>query len=248
LQKVFDPVKEALVSSFMSIPCQACALEDLLGPLNDVEQQHAPATLFVAGDPTILRHGARVAIVGARKTSAQGLARARKLATWLCTRGGVVVSGLAAGIDTAAHQATLAAGGRTIAVLGTPLDQVYPKTNAELQHQIMREHLCLSQFPAGSPIQRHNFPMRNRTMALLSDATVIIEATDTSGSLAQGWEALRLGRGLFIVQSVAEDPALSWPHTMRHYGAQVLSDETLDLFFDCLPHRTEAIERGAIPF
>jgi DNA processing protein len=236
------------VSSFTSIPCQACTPEDLLGPLNDVEQQHAPATLFVAGDPAILRYGARVAIVGARKASAQGLARARKLATRLCARGVVVVSGLAAGIDTAAHQATLAAGGRTIAVLGTPLDQVYPKTNAALQHQIMREHLCVSQFPAGAPIQRHNFPLRNRTMALLSDATVIIEATDTSGSLAQGWEALRLGRQLFVAQSVTEDVTVSWPHTMLYYGARVLSDATLDTLFAFLPHRTEADVRGAIPF
>jgi DNA processing protein len=160
----------------------------------------------------------------------------------------VVVSGLAAGIDTAVHHATLAAGGRTIAVLGTPLDQVYPKTNTALQHQIMREHLCLSQFPAGTPIHRRNFPLRNRTMALLADATVIIEATDASGSLAQGWEALRLGRGLFVPKSVTEDVTVSWPQKMLHYGAQVLSDETLDTFFDCLPHRTEADTRGAIPF
>ena len=236
------------MSSFTSIPCQACTPEDLLGPLNDVEQQHAPATLFVAGDPAILRYGARVAIVGARKASAQGHARARKLATRLCARGVVVVSGLAAGIDTAAHQATLAAGGRTVAVLGTPLDQVYPKTNTALQHQIMREHLCVSQFPAGAPIQRHNFPLRNRTMALLSDATVIIEATDTSGSLAQGWEALRLGRQLFVAQSVTDDVTVSWPHTMLYYGARVLSDATLDTLFAFLPHRTEADVRGAIPF
>ena len=94
----------------------------------------------------------------------------------------MVVSGLAEGIDTAAHQATLEAGGRTIAVLGTPLDQVYPKRNAALQHQLMREHLCVSQFPVGSPIHRRNCPLRNHTMALLADATVIIEATDTSGA------------------------------------------------------------------
>ena len=229
-------------------PCRAFALEALLGPLNDVEQLHAPATLFVAGDPQILHHGARVAIVGSRKASAQGLARARKLATRLCERAIVVVSGLAAGIDTAAHHTTLAAGGRTIAVLGTPLDHVYPKTNTALQHQIMRDHLCISQFPAGTPIHRRNFPMRNRTMALLADATVIIEATDTSGSLVQGWEALRLGRGLFIAKSVVEDATVSWPTKMLHYGGQILSDETLDSLFDSLPHRTEADVRGVIPF
>jgi DNA processing protein len=85
-------------------------------------------------------------------------------------------------------------------------------------------------------------------MALLADATVIIEATDTSGSLAQGWEALRLGRGLFIEKSVAEDATKSWPTKMLHYGGRVLSDETLDSLFDSLPHRTEADVRGAIPF
>jgi len=237
-----------MVSPFTPLPYRAFAPEDLLGPLNDVEHLHAPATLFVAGDPQILCHGARVAIVGSRKASAQDLARARTLATRLCEREIVVVSGLAAGIDTAAHHATLAVGGRTIAVLGTPLDHVYPTTNTALQHHIMREHLCISQFPAGAPIHRKNFPMRNRTMALLSDATVIIEATDTSGSLVQGWEALRLGRGLFIAQSVAEDATVSWPTKLLYYGGRVLSDETLDLLFDSLPHRSEADVRGAIPF
>ena len=81
------------------------------------------------------------------------------------------MSGLAEGIDTAAHTAAINRGGRTIAVLGTPLDQVFPRQNAALQDQIMRDHLAVSQFPAGNPIQRKNFPLRNRTMALISDAT-----------------------------------------------------------------------------
>ena len=87
----------------------------------------------------------------------------------------MIVSGLAEGIDTAAHTAAISRGGRTIAVLGTPLDQVFPRQNAALQDQIMREHLAVSQFPAGHPVQRKNFPLRNR-WALISDATVIIEA------------------------------------------------------------------------
>ena len=85
-------------------------------------------------------------------------------------------------------------------------------------------------------------------MALLADATIIIEATDTSGSLAQGWEALRLGRGLFLAKSVVEDATVSWPKQMLYYGGRVLSEETLDSLFDFLPHRTEADVRGAIPF
>jgi DNA processing protein len=224
------------------------ATEDLIGPLNDVEQQYAPPTLFVAGDLALLHHGARVAIVGSRQATPEGCARARKLASRLCDQGIVVVSGLARGIDTAAHQAALDGGGRTLAVLGTPLDQVYPKANAALQERIMREHLCVSQFPLGAPVQRKHFPMRNRTMALLSNATVIIEATDRSGSLTQGWEALRLGRELFIARAVADDPSLSWPAKMRYYGGQVLSDDTLKGFLDSLPQRTEADRRGVLPF
>ena len=230
-------------NSWREVPTQ-----ELLGPLNDVEQKYAPQTLFVAGDRHLLRQGARVAIVGSRQATPEGRARARQLAFRLCERRIVVVSGLAQGIDTAAHQAALAQDGRTIAVIGTPLDQVYPKANASLQHQIMREHLCVSQFPVGSPVQRKNFPMRNRTMALLSDATVMIEASDTSGSLTQGWEALRLGRGLFIAKAVADNPSLSWPKKMLYYGGQILSDATLEFFLDNLPRRTEADFCDILPF
>ena len=221
---------------------------DLLGPLNEVEEKNAPKMLYVAGDIGILEEGARVSIVGARKASPEGIRRATKLASLLARRGIVVVSGLAEGIDTAAHEAALANSGRTIAVIGTPLDQVYPKQNAELQHRLMREHLVISQFPTGSPTQRKNFPLRNRTMALISDASVIIEASDTSGSLSQGWENLRLGRHLFITKSVAEDPRLKWPVQMMHYGARVLSDDSLEEFFDLLPVRMAARLDGGVPF
>ncbi len=159
-----------------------------------------------------------------------------------------MVSGLAEGIDTAAHTEAIKRRGKTIAVIGTPIDQFYPKSNTALQRQIMQDYLCLSQFPVGMPIQRKNFPLRNRTMALIADATVIIEASDTSGSLSQGWEALRLGRGLFMTQSVANDPELAWPKKMRYYGAHILSDDTVEAFLDVLPQRMEADSSGAIPF
>jgi hypothetical protein len=104
-------------------------------------------------------------------------------------------------------------------VLGTPLDQFYPKGNHDLQQTLMREHLVVSQFPLGYPVTPKNFPIRNRTMALLTDATVIVEAGEKSGTVHQGWEALRLGRLLFLLESVAMEPALSWPKEMIHYGA-----------------------------
>lgn len=211
--------------------------DELLGPLNDVEQKFAPKSLFVAGNVDYLQHGGRVSIVGSRKATPEGVARARRLSNLLIARGIVVVSGLAEGIDTAAHTTTMDQGGRTIAVVGTPLDKVYPKQNAALQDRIMNEHLCISQFPSGYPTRPACFPMRNRTMALISDATVIIEASDTSGSLSQGWEALRLGRGLFITKAVAENAQLKWPKEFLHYGARVLSDETVEELFDMLPLR-----------
>jgi len=222
--------------------------EELLGPLNEVEHKHAPASLYAAGDVSLLGQGARVAIVGSRKASSAGLARARRLSRLLVAREVVVVSGLAEGIDTAAHTAALEAGGRTVAVIGTPLNEVYPRKNAELQERLMREQLVISQFPLGMPTQRQNFPLRNRTMALISDATAIIEASDTSGSLSQGWEAIRLGRGLFIAKSLVEDKQLRWPQELLHYGARILSEETLEELFDVLPPRTAVELHDAVPF
>jgi DNA processing protein len=216
---------------------------ELLGPLNELERKNAPTCLFVAGDIGIFETGARVSIIGARKATPEGIRRAARLAALLAERGIVVVSGLAAGIDTAAHTAAIKhrgrtrRTGRTVAVLGTPLDQVYPKQNAALQHEIMTQHLAVSQYPPGSPIERKNFPIRNLTMALLSDATVIIEASDSSGSLYQGREALRLGRHFFIAKSAVEVRGLTWPDEMLSRGARILSDETLDEFFDLLPAR-----------
>ena len=196
----------------------------------------------------MLRHSPRVSIVGARAASAEGLRRTRKLSSILCDRGVVIVSGLARGVDTAAHQAAIDCGGRTVAVLGTPLDVSYPRENAVLQRRMMQEQLVLSQFPSGRPVQKGNFPTRNRTMALISDATVIIEAGETSGSLSQGWEALRLGRPLFIAQSIVDRPEFTWPGEMLGYGAAVLSDETLDELLDSLPDRSPAEAAGAIAF
>jgi DNA processing protein len=219
---------------------------DLLGPLNEVEKKHAPASLFVSGHPEILRAGARVSVVGSRRASTRGLDDAWAFSDRLARKGVVIVSGLAEGIDTAAHMATIDAGGRTVAVLGTSLDEFFPAGNRGLQKLIMRDHLCLSQFPAGTPYMPGKFPMRNRTMALISDATVIVEAGEKSGSLHQGWEALRLGRPLFLFETIFENTALSWPREMERYGAQVISLSGLDLLFEFLPERTG--EEAAVPF
>ena len=167
-------------------------------------------TLWVAGDVDLARTLA-VAIVGSRKATPEGRRRARQLARALAKAGVTVVSGLAEGIDTEAHRGAIEAGGRTIAVIGTPLDRAYPASNAELQVRIYRDHLLVSQWAPGSKVFPSNFPARNRTMAALSDATVIVEASDTSGTLHQAAECTRLGRWLFIARSLAENPEVTWP-------------------------------------
>jgi DNA processing protein len=166
--------------------------------------------LFCAGDVRLL-DGPSVAIVGSRKATVEGQRRAAHLARVLVRDRVTVVSGLALGIDTAAHRAAIEAGGRTIAVIGTPLDKAYPKENVDLQETIYRDHLLVSPFQVGTKTPPSHFPERNRVMARLARATVIIEAGDTSGSLHQAAESLAVGHPVFISRSVIQDPKLKWP-------------------------------------
>lgn len=194
-----------------------------LGALSATEERYAPEALYLAGDETLLApEHPRVAIVGSREASPEGLRRSAKLAHHLASQGVVIVSGLAKGIDRAAHESAIRAGGRTIAVLGTPLDHCYPAGHAHLQEEIYRDHLLVSQFPVGSRTRKSDFVKRNRTMALLSQASVIVEAGDSSGTLSQAAETQRLGRPLFIMRSVLERPGLSWPKRFLDAGATVL--------------------------
>jgi DNA processing protein len=208
---------------------------EALGTLTDVEEKNAPKTLYFQGNRELLNHGPRVSVVGSRKASEEGLKRARSLARALVAHDIFVVSGLAEGVDSAAHTSALEAGGKTFAVIGTPLDTYYPKENQALQQRLELEQLVISQFPTGSAATPKNFPIRNRTMALLTDATVIVEAGEKSGTVRQGWEALRLGRQLFLLESVASDKTLTWPAKTIHYGAHVLSRDNLDDVLSDIP-------------
>ena len=166
-----------------------------------------------------------VAVVGTRRPSPEGLARARRLVRALVADGYTVVSGLAAGIDRMAHEAAMAAGGRTIAVLGTPLSHAYPKENRALQRQLAARFLVLSQVPLrryeAQDYRRNRgfFPARNVTMSALTEATVVVEAGDTSGTLIQARAALAQGRRLFLLDSCFHNPSLSWPARFVERGA-----------------------------
>lgn len=166
--------------------------------------------IFAVGDLGLLDVPA-VALVGSREASYAGKKRAEQLARDLVRAGIVVMSGLALGIDAVAHRAAIDHGGRTIAVIGTPVDRAYPSEHADLQRDIYTHHLLLSPFASGKKIYPSDFPERNRVMARLARATVIVEAGDTSGTLHQAAECLALGHPLFIVESVVTNPMLTWP-------------------------------------
>lgn len=159
----------------------------LLGrSLNDVERKFAPKVLYVKGPMRIPLPRPRVSIIGSREASADGLRDAESIVKPLVQHGAVIVSGFAKGIDAAAHKGAINRGGQTIAVIGTPLDRAYPAQNALIQEQIAREHLVVSQFKIGTEVTRSNFIQRNRTMALIADASIIVQAGESSGSLSQG--------------------------------------------------------------
>ena len=211
--------------------------EDLLGPLNEFEQKAAPSRLFLRGDESLLTRGLRIAVVGSRRASPQGLEMARRITDMLVSHDVTVVSGLALGIDTVAHETAMTNGGRTVGVLGTSLDQYAVPRNRSLQDAIGERHLLVSQFPSGQPTHRSNFPLRNKTMALLSDATLIVEATTKSGTRHQGWEAIRLGRPVLFPKRSLERQSPDWAEEMLRYGAFGFDARTLPLVLDDLPSR-----------
>lgn len=171
-----------------------------------------------------------VAVVGTRNPSEDGIRRARKLVKLLVRDGFTIVSGLAKGIDTVAHKTAIDEGGETIAVIGTPITQSYPPENLELQNYIAENHLLISQVPIWRYSQqsykgnRFFFPERNVTMSALTDATIIIEAGETSGTLIQARAALAQGRKLFILESCFQNPNLTWPAKYLEMGAIRVKD------------------------
>lgn len=181
-----------------------------------------------AGDLSLVKHRC-ISVIGTRNVSDMGMRRAARFARELAQAQVVVVSGLAAGVDTVALQSAMHHGGRVVAVIGTSLDQAYPAQNKHLQEEIYRRHLLISQFRPGERVYPSNFPARNRTMAALSDASVIIEASESSGTLHQAAECIQLNRWLAISKSVVDDPALRWPAKFLSYERCIVLESTEDL-------------------
>ncbi|MDR0359519.1 MAG: DNA-processing protein DprA [bacterium] len=169
--------------------------------------------------------GPRVAIVGSRRPSAYGEAVADRLAADLAAAGVVVVSGLAYGVDAAAHEGALAARGCTVAVLGTGIDIVYPAANRGLARRIEeRGGALVSEFSDGTPPKRHNFPRRNWTMAALSHAVVVVEAGEGSGALITAEAALSLDRAVLAVPGSVFSPLSVGCHQLLRDGAGLVQN------------------------
>lgn len=219
-RKVMDRFKRAGVTSFS---VRLNGIGDYQERLRDAE--NPLEMLYFQGEWDLAYSPKRVAVVGTREPSDEGLRRTRKLVGMLVKDGYTIVSGLAKGVDTAAHEAAIAQGGETIGVIGTPLDQSYPKENAELQQRIARDYLLVSQVPVllyhqrTSKWNRGFFPERNVTMSAMTQATIIVEAGETSGTLIQARAALAQKRKLFILESNFHRPELTWPHRLEEKGA-----------------------------
>ncbi len=159
--------------------------------------------LFCEGHVSFLKTPC-VSVIGTRMVSDVGFRRASAVTRLLAKSGYCIVSGLAAGVDSVAHDVALTCGGKTIAVLGTPLDRIYPANNVELRRAIEVRGLVISQFPNGTKTFKSNFPKRNRLMAALCHLTVVIEASEMSGTRHQVKTALELGRSVALPVSLAE--------------------------------------------
>lgn len=162
----------------------------------------APPVLFSRG--SMLPQDRAVSVVGSRKASDRGLNIAANMARGLVDRGITVVAGLAIGIDTSAHRAALDAGGRTVAVIGTGINKVYPAANRDLHTEIAARGLLLSQFWPDAPPQKHTFLMRNATMSGYGMATVVVEAGEHSGARAQARMAVEHGRPVILTDLVVD--------------------------------------------
>lgn len=191
-------------------------------PLRDAEN---PVELLYYSGAWELAELPSVAVVGSRKASDDGIRRADRLAREAVENKYAVASGLAEGIDKAAHTAAIEAKGATLAVIGTPLGASYPKSNTELQAKIAHDYLLISQVPVLRylrqtwRINRFFFPERNKTMSALTRATIIVEAGETSGTLTQAQAALKQGRKLFILNSCFERKDITWPAKFEKLGA-----------------------------
>ncbi|MFQ5754481.1 MAG: DNA-processing protein DprA [Acidiferrobacterales bacterium] len=185
------------------------------------ETAQPPILLFVVGDKNVLARP-QLAVVGSRNATPGGVANAMALAGRLARAGLAITSGLALGIDGAAHRGALDAGGRSVAVLGTGVDHIYPARHRELAGRIAANGAVISEFPLGTPPKGENFPRRNRIISGLSLGTLVVEAAMQSGSLITARFALEQGREVFAVPGSIHSPQARGCHALIRQGAKLV--------------------------
>ncbi len=184
-----------------------------------------PEKIYLRGNKDILNSNYLVSIVGSRKATDYGLKHSRKIARELAQSGVVIVSGLALGIDTEAHKGALEAGGKTIAVLGTAIDKIYPATNLSLAKNILESgSVIISEYQEGSPTYRSNFALRNRIIAGISMATIVIEAAEKSGALITAFLTLDYNRELYALPGNIDRINSKGTNRLIRSGANCLID------------------------
>jgi len=181
-----------------------------------------PLMLYIHGQAAALRHANAIAMVGSRNPTPQGAENARAFARALSDAGVCVVSGLALGIDGAAHEGALAGRTATVAVVATGLDRVYPKQHHALARRIAEQGALVSEYPIGTGPLAGHFPQRNRIIAGLSRATLVVEAALASGSLITAEQALQMGRDVFAIPGSIHSPQSKGCHAMIRQGAKLV--------------------------
>jgi DNA processing protein len=189
-------------------------------PAELTELEHPPAELWLRGRLEVLSRRPRVAVVGSRSPTPYGEHQAARIAAFLALHGVSVVSGLARGIDEIAHRSALEAGGATLAVLGSGVDRPWP--DGELAGRMERDGCLLSEFPPGQAPRRHHFPWRNRLIACLAQAVVVVEAAHASGSLITARWAAEQGRAVFAIPGRVDHPMARGCHRLIREGAELL--------------------------
>jgi DNA processing protein len=199
--------------------------------------QRHPVALYVVGNPDLL-NDPQLAIVGSRNPSAQGRETAHEFSEYLAGRGLAITSGLAVGVDSAAHRGALRAQGNTLAVLGSGVDVIYPRSNQPLAGEIRQQGALISAFPLGTPPRRDHFPQRNAVIAAMCLGTLVVEAARRSGSLITARLAADQGREVFAIPGSIHSPLSRGCHELIRQGAKltetahdILSELNFSAFF-----------------
>jgi DNA processing protein len=246
-----SPPLERAFSEYHGAVRRGFHLVDLLSPKYPrllAAMEDPPLVLYVWGGPVQVDELA-IAVVGSRRASAYGLAACHRFAEELARRGASVVSGLARGIDAAAHRAALEAGGRTIAVLGSGLNRLYPSEHRRLAEKIALNGAVISELPLDAPPLPGHFPMRNRVIAGMTLGTIVIEAAVRSGSLITARHALEQNREVFALPGSIDSPTTLGVHRLIQDGAKLITsvDDVLDELSPEIRRRLQPEETNGRP-